>query len=79
MTQSSAPPRRLIAASLGFLGPSAQARRIRRILELALARPRAGWPEGGDAVLAWGHSPRAWRAEALTRRTGAALWRVEDA
>ncbi|MCB1360639.1 MAG: capsular polysaccharide biosynthesis protein, partial [Rhodobacteraceae bacterium] len=79
MTQSSAPPRRLIATSLGFLGPSAQARRIRRILELALARPRAGWPTAEDAVLAWGHSPRAWRAEGLARRTGAPLWRVEDA
>lgn len=73
-----APPR-LIAASLGFLGAGAEARRIRRILDLAGHRPVAGWPGAGDAVIAWGHGPRAWRAEALARRTGAALWRAEDA
>lgn len=72
-------PRRLIAASGGFLGPSAQARRIRRILELAVARPRLGLPGADDAVLAWGHSPRAWRAEGLARRFDAPLWRLEDA
>lgn len=70
---------RLIAASLGFLGPSVQARRIRRILSLAGHAPQIGWPRPGDAVLAWGHGPRAWRAEALARHTGAALWRAEDA
>ena len=74
-----APPRRLIAASGGFLGPTAQARRIRRILDLAVRRPVVGWPGPDDAVIAWGHSPRAWRAEALARRTGVPLWRVEDA
>lgn len=73
------PRPRLIAASLGFLGPGATARRLRRILELAAARPVAGWPRAGDVVLAWGHAPRAWRAEALARRSGAALWRIEDA
>ena len=72
-------PDRLIAASGGFLGPSRQARRIRRILELAASRPRFGLPKARDAVLAWGHSPRAYRAEALAQRRGAALWRVEDA
>lgn len=72
-------PRRLIAASLGFLGPGAQARRVRRILELAVGRPRPGLPRAGDAVLAWGHSPRAWRAEMLALRSGAPIWRVEDA
>ncbi len=72
-------PSRLIAASLGFLGPSAQARRIRRILDLAGHRPGWGWPGAGDAVIAWGHSPRAARAEALARRSGAPLWRAEDA
>ncbi|MCW1934227.1 capsular polysaccharide biosynthesis protein [Pararhodobacter zhoushanensis] len=70
---------RLLAASGGFLGPSAQARRIRRILDLAVARPRLGWPGAGDAVLAWGHSPRAHRAETLAARSGAPLWRIEDA
>ncbi|MCA2009917.1 capsular polysaccharide biosynthesis protein [Cereibacter sphaeroides] len=79
MEHEDAPPRRLIAASLGFLGPGAQARRIRRILDLSLSRPRAGWPSPGDAVVAWGHSPRAWRAEWLAARSGAPLWRIEDA
>ncbi|MBN8290762.1 capsular polysaccharide biosynthesis protein [Rhodobacter sp. NTK016B] len=74
-----APPRRLIATSLGFLGPRAQSRRVRRILELALARPAPGWPGPGDAVLAWGHSPRAYRAEWLARRSGAPVLRIEDA
>lgn len=73
------PPARLFAFSGGFLGPSAQARRIRRILDLAGAAPRLGWPGTGDAVAAWGHSPRAARAEAVAVRTGAALWRIEDA
>jgi len=72
-------PGRLIAVSGGFLGPSRQARRIRRIVELAVARPRLGLPNPQDAVLAWGHSPRAYRAEGLAQRRGAALWRVEDA
>ena len=57
------PPKRLIAASLGFLGPGATPRRLRRILELAVARPVAGWPGPDDAVIAWGHAPRARRAE----------------
>ncbi|PWE28187.1 beta-3-deoxy-D-manno-oct-2-ulosonic acid transferase [Pararhodobacter marinus] len=74
-----APPRRLIATSLGFLGPRAPSRRVRRILELALARPVPGWPGPGDAVLAWGHSPRAYRAEWLARRSGAPMLRIEDA
>ena len=73
------PRPRLIAASLGFLGPGATPRRLRRILELVASRPVPGWPGPEDAVIAWGHAPRAWRAEALARRTGAALWRVEDA
>lgn len=72
-------PRRLIAVSGGFLGPSAQARRIRRILDLAGNRPRFGWPDASDAVVAWGHAPRAGRAEALAARAGVPLWRVEDA
>ena len=70
---------RVIAASGGFLGPSRQARRIRRILDLAGHKPRLGWPGADDTVLAWGHSPRAYRAEALATRSGAPLWRVEDA
>ncbi|MCC5989280.1 MAG: capsular polysaccharide biosynthesis protein [Pararhodobacter sp.] len=80
MNGAAAPAPRLFALSGGFLGPSAQARRIRRILSLAGFPPRAGWPAGpDDAVAAWGHGPRAWRAEAVARSTGAALWRIEDA
>jgi len=78
MAATPAPPR-LFAYSGGFLGPSAQARTIRRILELAGHRPRLGWPTAHDAVAAWGHSPRAARAEAVAARSGAALWRIEDA
>lgn len=70
---------RLIAVSGGFLGPSAQAQRIRRILQLAHSKPRLGIPSESDPVLAWGHSPRAWRAEALAQRFGAPIWRIEDA
>ncbi|MFN3955429.1 MAG: capsular polysaccharide biosynthesis protein [Pararhodobacter sp.] len=70
---------RLLAYSGGFLGPSRQARRVRRILTLAGHRPVPGWPAPGDAIAAWGHSPRAARAEAVARRSGAAVWRVEDA
>jgi capsular polysaccharide export protein len=40
---------------------------------------RAGWPRTGDGVAAWGHSPRAARAEALASRSGAPIWRIEDA
>ncbi len=69
----------LRAISGGFLGPGAQARRIRRILALAGHRVRPGWPRGGEGVIAWGHSPRAPRAEALAARSGAPLWRAEDA
>ena len=72
-------PSRLFAYSGGFHGPSAQARTIRRILELSGHRPRLGWPGANDAVAAWGHSPRAARAEAVAARSGAALWRIEDA
>lgn len=70
---------RAVAVTGGFLGPSAQARRIRRILTLAGAAPRLGWPAPGEPVLAWGHAPRAGRAEWLAARAGAPLWRVEDA
>lgn len=70
---------RIVAVSGGFLGPGAVPRRLRRILTLAGLPVRPAWPGPGDAVLAWGHAPRARRAEWLAARTGAALWRVEDA
>lgn len=79
MRDPSPTPHRLIAASGGFLGPSRQARRIRRILELAGHKPQLGRPTANDAIAAWGHSPRAYRADALARRSGAPIWRIEDA
>lgn len=63
----------------GFLGPRAQARRIRRILTLAGAGPTLGPPQPDRAVLAWGHGPRAWRAEAMAASTKSPVWRCEDA
>jgi len=70
---------RVHAVSGGFLGPSAQARRIRRIMALAGYPIRIGWPKTSDLIAAWGHAPRAARAEALASHTGAAILRVEDA
>jgi capsular polysaccharide export protein len=69
----------VIAVSGGFLGPSALSRRLRRILGAAGLDLRFGLPGPGRPVLAWGHAPRAARAEWLARRTGAPLWRIEDA
>jgi len=40
---------------------------------------RIGWPKTSDLIAAWGHAPRAARAEALASHTGAAILRVEDA
>mgnify|MGYP005848508621 CR=1 FL=1 len=40
---------------------------------------RFGWPGSRDLVAAWGHAPRAARAEWLALRTGAGVLRVEDA
>lgn len=71
--------RTLRAFSGGFLFPGAQPRRIRRILALAGWPVAPGWPDDAGAVAAWGHGPRAWRAEAVAARTGAALVRIEDA
>jgi capsular polysaccharide export protein len=72
-------PGPLHAFSGGFLGPGRQARRIRRILALAGSPVRAGWPRTDGQVIAWGHSPRAARAEYVARKSGAALLRAEDA
>jgi capsular polysaccharide export protein len=66
---------RLIAATSGLLWPSRPA----RILALAGTPPRPGLPGPQDAVAVWGASPTAWRGEWLARRTGATLWRIEDA
>ena len=79
MTEVDPAARTLHAFSGGFLFPGAQARRIRRILALAGWQLRLGWPGADGAVAAWGHGPRAWRAEAVAARSGAGLLRVEDA
>ena len=52
---------------------------MRRILTLAGYRPRPGWPGPSDLIGVWGHSPYARRGEAVARRTGASLVRIEDA
>ncbi len=68
-------PRRLCVYSGGFL----RDRRVRRIMELAGHRLAVGWPGPGDGVAVWGRSSRAWRGEAVARRAGVPLLRVEDA
>lgn len=70
---------RVHAVSGGFLGPGAQARRIRRIMALAGYPVGIGLPGAGDTIAAWGHAPRAARAEKLANKRGARLLRVEDA
>ncbi len=67
------------AVSGGFLGPSAQARRIRRIMALAGHPVRSGLPPRGGTVAVWGHAPRARRGAWLAQARGARLLRVEDA
>ena len=67
------------AYSGGFLGPGAQARRIRRIMSLAGYPLRPGWPTAEGRVAVWGHAPRARRGESVAQRSGAALLRIEDA
>lgn len=49
------------------------------MLALAGHELRFGLPRPGDGVLVWGHSPTAWRGEALARRYQLPLIRVEDA
>ena len=68
-------PRRLFHYNAGFL----RDRRLRRILALAGHELRIGWPSPGDGVAVWGRSPIAWRGEAVARRAGVPLVRIEDA
>lgn len=68
------PPRRLFVCTGGLL-----ARPIRARLRGAGYAPRLGLPGAGDLVGVWGQSPTAWRGEALAKRRGAALVRIEDA
>lgn len=48
-------------------------------MALAGHAPQFGLPRDADCVAVWGASPYAWRGEAMARRSGAALLRVEDA
>jgi len=66
--------RRLFVYNGGFLN-----RRIRRILTLSGYALRLGKPGAGDLIGVWGHSHTAHRGEAMSRRSGAPLLRVEDA
>ncbi len=76
MTTAATPPSgRVVAFNLGLLLD----RRLRRVLHAGGVVPRAGWPRGGDVVAVWGQSPYAARGEKVARRTGAGLWRIEDA
>lgn len=63
----------------GFLGPSAQARRIRRILALAGHPVRLALPGPDGHVAVWGHATHAARGERIAARQGASLIRLEDA
>ncbi|MFU8882844.1 MAG: capsular polysaccharide biosynthesis protein [Rhodobacterales bacterium] len=71
--------RRLFYYNAGFLTQA----RIRRILELAGYDLRLGLGQGQpgpeDRIAVWGHSPYAARGEAMARKSGASLLRVEDA
>ncbi len=61
------------------MAPSASARWVRKILAAHGIVVGLGKPGPERPVLAWGHSPRARRAEWAARVWGAPLWRVEDA
>lgn len=67
--------RRLYVYSGGFLTQ----RRVRRILQLSGYEIRLGRPGARDMVGVWGQRPTARRGEAMARRSGASLLRVEDA
>jgi capsular polysaccharide export protein len=68
-------PRRLWHQNLSFLRDA----RLHRMLALAGHELRFGLPGPGDGVLVWGHSPTAWRGEAIAARRSVPLVRVEDA
>ncbi len=67
-------PRRLFPYAAGLWNP-----RLRRILTLAGHQISLGLPGPQDGVLVWGHSPHAWRGEAVAARRNVPLIRVEDA
>lgn len=65
---------RLYPYTAGFLR-----RDVRRILEASGWALALGLPGPEDRVAVWGRGGRAWRGEAVARRTGAGIVRVEDA
>ncbi|MCR9111840.1 MAG: capsular polysaccharide biosynthesis protein [Rhodobacteraceae bacterium] len=67
--------RRVFYFNAGFL----RQRQVRRILDLAGYPLHLGKPGDDDLIAVWGHSPYAARGEAMARKTGAGLIRVEDA
>ena len=67
-----------MGGAFAFSGGFFTNRDVRRILTLAGLRPRLGLPKADDAVLTWGHSPTAWRAEWVCQSRSARLIRVED-
>lgn len=67
--------RRVFYFNAGFL----RQRQVRRILDLAGYPLQLGKPGADDLIAVWGHSPYAARGEAMARKTGAGLIRVEDA
>ncbi len=67
-------PRRLYCYNTGLMRPG----RIRRILTLAGYAPTTGRPGKDDLVGVWGRSPYAARGEAMARKAGASVIRIED-
>ncbi|MDB6453661.1 capsular polysaccharide biosynthesis protein [Falsirhodobacter sp. 20TX0035] len=70
-----AAPRRLFFFNAGLLRQA----RLRRILSLAGHELHLGLPGPEDGVVVWGRSPYAARGEAVARRRGVPLFRLEDA
>ncbi|CUH77841.1 capsular polysaccharide biosynthesis protein [Tropicibacter naphthalenivorans] len=68
-------PRRLFVYNGGFLTQP----RVRRILKLSGYQLRLGRPTPQDLIGVWGQSPYAHRGEAMAKRTGAPIVRIEDA
>ncbi|MEM8776822.1 MAG: capsular polysaccharide biosynthesis protein [Pseudomonadota bacterium] len=74
MSAEPSPARRTYYFNAGFL----RQRRIRRIAELAGLKLQLGHPSADDLIAVWGHSPYAYRGEAVSQATGASLLRLED-
>ncbi|MDS9468008.1 capsular polysaccharide biosynthesis protein [Paracoccus sp. MBLB3053] len=74
-TKAAGELRRLFVYNGGFFRQP----RIRRILKLAGWQLTTGLPGPEDMVGVWGESPTSWRGEAMARRRGTPILRVEDA